>query len=85
MSKAQAEIQAQLEAANARLMEKRRALGIRDDRPVHVSVLCLDFMIDLLEHTIREAEAGRLPTADELETWEKFVATFHPLAEEANR
>jgi hypothetical protein len=55
MSESQAEIQAQLEDANRRLMEKRRALGIRDDRPVHVGDVVDVVIADLR----REAEEGR--------------------------
>jgi len=55
MSESQAEIQAQLEAANLRLMERRRALGIRDDRPVHVG----DVVDGVLADLRREAEAAR--------------------------
>jgi len=55
MAESHAEIQAQLEAANLRLIEKRRALGIRDDRPVHVGDVVGDVLADLR----RESEEGR--------------------------
>jgi len=47
MSESQAEIQAQLEAANRRLMKKRREIGIRDDRPVHIGEVVDVVLIDL--------------------------------------
>lgn len=52
MSESQSEIQAQLEAANARLIRKRRELGIRDDRPVQVGDVADVVLADLR----REAE-----------------------------
>lgn len=52
MSESQAEIQAQLEAANARLILRRLELGIRDDRPAHVGDVADVVLADLR----REAE-----------------------------
>ncbi|MDD5542855.1 MAG: hypothetical protein PHX83_06740 [Acidobacteriia bacterium] len=57
MVDSQAEIQAQLESANRRLMEKRRALGIRDDRPVHVGDVVDGVLADLRREA--DSEAGR--------------------------
>jgi hypothetical protein len=56
MVESQSEIQTQLEAANLLLMEKRRALGIRDDRPVHVG----DVVDGVLAELIRQSEASRV-------------------------
>jgi hypothetical protein len=45
------EIQAQLEAANRRLTERRRVLGIRDDQPIHIGEVVNVVLADLLRES----------------------------------